>query len=368
MEKGAKSTATPGEFCISPNQSLSDADKTFIESHGRLFRSVDHSAFDPFRRRVVRIPQWLKILQQVFSVILIPFRLSVAILATIVCYIVVVIFGPPVTRNTVMSFTPAIIPSWRRAIVKFATKLEARTLLFSLGFWTIEGRDAEGYNHREAEKATIVSNHSSLADPCLLAYLYAPAFVAKTHVYMIPGIGRIGAAQHAFYIDRVNGSGVSVTDKIVERQKLAVHSKIPVPPVCIFPEGTTTNGHHLLKFRTGAFVAGTPIAPVLIRYKYKWFSPSYETIKTPQYLYGLLSQFANRVEYVRLPVYHPSEEERADPSLYARNVHTLMLKKSKEVFCAKLTSSKSNYVDKMEYHSIVRGTKLKKGLQLNEDS
>lgn len=367
MEKDTASHSITDTASIPPKRSVSESDKAFIESHGRLFRPVEHSAFDPFRRKVIKVPYWLTLLQRLFSIVLIPLRLSVAILVTTICYIIVVIFGPPVTKKIVMSFTPAVIPAWRRAIVKLATKLEGRALLFALGFWTIEGRDAEGYNHCEAEKATIVSNHSSLADPCLLAYLYAPAFVAKIHVYMIPGIGRIGAAQHAFYIDRVSGSGFSITDKITERQKLVVQSRIPVPPVCVFPEGTTTNGRHLLKFRTGAFVAGTPIAPVLIRYKYKWFSPTYETIKTPPYLYGILSQFANHVEYVRLPVYYPSEEEKADPSLYAHNLHAMLLQKSEEAFGTKLTPSRSNYIDKMEYHSITRGTKLKRGLQLNKD-
>lgn len=367
MNKDPISAAISAATARTPKPSLSDPDKTFVESHGRLFRPVEHPAFDPFRRKVIKVPYWLLFSQRLFSVILIPLRLSAAILVTTICYIVVVIVGPPVTKTAVMSFAPTAIPAWRRAIVKVATKFEARVLLFALGFWTIEGFDAEGYNHREAEKATIVSNHSSLADPCLLAYLYAPAFVAKTHVYMIPGIGRIGAAQHAFYIDRVGGSRFSVTDKIIERQRLVVQSMTPVPPVCIFPEGTTTNGRHLLKFRTGAFVAGTPIAPVLIRYRYKWFSPTYETIKTPQYLYGILSQFANHVEYHRLPVYYPSEEEKADPSLYARNLHTMMTQKSEEAFGTKLMPSRSNYVDKMEYHSITRGTKLKKGLRLNKD-
>lgn len=315
----------------------------------------------------MKVPQWVILTQRLLSLVVIPFRLSVAAIFAFLSYILVVIFGPPVDKHAVATFSAALIPAWRRAIVKFATKLLARGLLFSLGFWTVEGRDADGYDHDEAEKATIISNHSSLADPCLLAYLFAPAFVAKDIVQMLPGIGRVGAAQHAFYIDRMNGSGVSVTDKMVERQNLVREAEVPVPPVCIFPEGTTTNGDQLLKFRTGAFVAGTPVAPVLIRYKHEWFSPSYETIRTPAYLYGILSQFANHVEYFRLPVYYPSQEEKKDPALYARKVHEIMLSKSEEAFGTKWVPSNSNFVDKLEYHSIIRGTTLKKGLQLNKD-
>lgn len=363
-------TTTTMEASSSPSSgyaSPADLDKAFIQEHGRLPRPLEHPAFDPFRRRVVKVPSWVSLTQHLLSLVLIPLRLSTAVVFTFISYVLVKIFGPPVDKHAVATFSVSLIPAWRRAIVKFATKLLARALLIGLGFWTVEGRDAEGYDREEAEKATIFSNHSSLADPCLLAYLFAPAFVAKRNVYLIPGIGRVGAAQHAFYIDRMNGSGVSVTDKMVERQKLVREADVPVPPVCIFPEGTTTNGEHLLKFRTGAFVAGTPVAPVLIRYKCKWFSPSYETIRTPVYLYGILSQFANHVEYYRLPVYYPSEVEKKDPALYAQNVHEIMLGKSEEGFGTKWVSSDSNFVDKLEYHSIIRGTKLKKGLQLNKD-
>lgn len=38
----------------------------------------------------------------------------------------------------------------------------------------------------------------------------------------------------------------------------------------------------------------------------------------------LLSQFVNYIEVRRLPVYHPSEQEKEDPKLYAANVRMLM--------------------------------------------
>lgn len=38
----------------------------------------------------------------------------------------------------------------------------------------------------------------------------------------------------------------------------------------------------------------------------------------------LLCQFVNHIEVVRLPVYHPSEQEKEDPKLYASNVRKLL--------------------------------------------
>ncbi|PXF41541.1 Lysophospholipid acyltransferase LPEAT1 [Gracilariopsis chorda] len=341
---------------------------TFIAEHGRLLRPVSHSAFDPFRRHSSKPPLLIDLLIKFSAIILIPLRLSVALISIFLSYIVVRLFGPVVTNHSLTHFEPTVLPRWRRALVEAATKFLGRALLFSLGFWTVEGTDHPEYDHRKAQKATILTNHSSLADPCLLAYLYAPAFVAKSNVWKIPGVGRVGAAQHAFYIDRLNNGGISVTQAISDRQRIVDSSSSDIPPVAIFPEGTTTNGKHMLAFRTGAFVAGLPVAPVLIRYEYTWFSPTYESIRTRPYLMGILSQPWNRVRYYRLPIYYPSEAEKKDPVLFANNVHAMMVRESEAAFREQLVSSNSNYTDKLEYHAITRGAKLRKGLQLHLDS
>jgi lysophosphatidylcholine acyltransferase / lyso-PAF acetyltransferase len=235
-----------------------------------------------------------------------------------------------------------------------------------MGFWRISGRDDPGYDDAAAQKATILSNHLSLADPCLLAYLYAPSFVAKKAVAMIPWVGRVGASQHAFYIDRTATGGPSTTDVIATRQRLIYENDTNLPPVAIFAEGTTTSGNYILRMRTGAFVAGTPIAPVVIRYPYEHFSPSYESIRTVPYLYRMLSQFYNRVEYLRLPVYYPNEEEKRNPRLFADNVMELIISRSDFLpGTEKFKRSEANYVDKLELHSLLRNKVLAPHIKLN---
>jgi lysophosphatidylcholine acyltransferase/lyso-PAF acetyltransferase len=36
------------------------------------------------------------------------------------------------------------------------------------------------------------------------------------------------------------------------------------PRMCIFPEGTTTNGENLMLFKKGAFASGMPVTPLLL--------------------------------------------------------------------------------------------------------
>ncbi|XP_073275710.1 lysophospholipid acyltransferase LPEAT1-like isoform X1 [Primulina huaijiensis] len=89
-------------------------------------------------------------------------------------------------------------------------------------------------------------------------------------------------------------------------------------------EGTTTNGDYLLKFKTGAFLAKTQVLPVILRYPYQRFSAAWDSISGMRHLILLLCQFVNYIEVTKLPVYHPSEQERKDPKLYAEHVRQLM--------------------------------------------
>lgn len=342
----------------------SEADLAFIAEHGRLRRKLLDSAFDPFRRPHAP-PSAPFPVRYLLPLILVPLRILLFVAVMPLCWLLVLVLGPKVNERILHNYAVEHLPAWRRRACAFATRVMARTMLISLGFWRVRGTDDPKYEPDAARGATIVSNHVSLADPMLLAYVFAPAFVAKMAVARIPFVGRVGAAQHAFYIDRLNGGARNTTDAIVERQRLAADPDGCIPPIAIFPEGTTTNGKHLLKFRSGAFVAGTPVAPVLLRYPYKWFSPSYEAIKTKPYVWGLLSQPENCVHYYRLPVYFPNAQEREDPKLYAENVRKVMQERSDFLDGEeKLMLSDSNFIDKAEYLSLIRGEKLRKGMQL----
>lgn len=338
-------------------------DRDFIKEHGRLMLDETHPTFDAFRRLPTPDPprKWLRILM---SIILVPIRILVALIGALISYVIVIMIGPKVTKKMLHQYDVQHISPWRRRACEIATRILARSLLFFLGFWRVYGKDAVGYDDKQARGATIVSNHVGVGDPCLLAYVYAPAFVAKMAIAKLPLVGRVGAAQHSFYIDRFNGGTRNTTAAIIERQILAADPEKRIPPVCIFPEGTTTNGRYLLRFRTGAFVAGLPVAPILLKYPHKYFSPSLEAIKTVDYVLGLVSQPYNRVHYYRLPVYVPTAAEREDAKLYADNVRKMMEEYSDFLDGCKMALSDANFVDKKEYLAVVRGGKLQAGLQL----
>ncbi len=106
-----------------------------------------------------------------------------------------------------------------------------------------------------------------------------------------------------------------------------------------------------MHFHRGAFVAGLPVKPVILRYPSTQFSPSWESITAGQHIFRFLTQFVNKCSVQLLPVYTPTAEEIADPSLYAQNVRLYMARLSG------LKLSEATLEDKKEYLGMVRGDK-----------
>jgi len=82
----------------------------------------------------------------------------------------------------------------------------------------------------------------------------------------------------------------------------------------------------LIDFKAGAFSPGLPVQPVIIKYKYKHFNPSYIATGPPigPLIFRLLCQFSNRVQIQYLDVYYPSSGEKANAELFANNVKRIM--------------------------------------------
>ncbi len=59
-----------------------------------------------------------------------------------------------------------------------------------------------------------------------------------------------------------------------------------MPVLAIAPEGTLSNGRCLLTFKSGAFVPGVPVVPLLLRYQLEPFNPAWSIIRQPWHLVG----------------------------------------------------------------------------------
>eukprot|EP00210_Caulerpa_lentillifera_P009166 g8738.t1 len=184
-----------------------------------------------------------------------------------------------------------------------------------------------------------------------MAYNF-PSFVAAEEVLKLTFVGKISQMMHCIYVQRLqkNKDYLGVSSRVRERMLETSRSHSPYQKVLLFPEGTTTNGDYLLKFKRGAFLAAVPVQPVVLVYSSRWVSPAWETITGPQHLWLLLCTPGAKVDFIECPVYVPNEQERSDPELYAENVQDFMIKASG----VKFRKSNATMQDKRNFQKLLR--------------
>eukprot|EP00792_Barthelona_sp_PAP020_P012413 TRINITY_DN7083_c0_g1_i1.p1 TRINITY_DN7083_c0_g1~~TRINITY_DN7083_c0_g1_i1.p1 ORF type:complete len:357 (+),score=86.83 TRINITY_DN7083_c0_g1_i1:253-1323(+) len=211
----------------------------------------------------------------------------------------------------------------RRPFIKFIATTLCRLILQACGFlWiSVPNRLPHGPS---GETYTIVSNHVGWADIFVLATKVFPSFLAKSGVRDYPFIGLLAKMWGCYFINRDDPAAKNLLiDEIRKRS-----TRIGWSPLAIFPEGTTTNGFQLIKFKKGAFVSGAPVQPVILKYPFKHTNIAWDTIHGMHSMFLAMTQFYNRCSVVFLPIYYPSEEEKQDPFLYAENVRQYMARES----------------------------------------
>ncbi|XP_073150957.1 lysophospholipid acyltransferase LPEAT1-like isoform X2 [Henckelia pumila] len=259
---------------------------------------------------------------------------------------------------------------WQRVVIVRSGRFLARLSLFVFGFYFIReadlSKEVDGQLNDEPafmdqteeleRPGAIVSNHVSYIDILYHMSSSFPSFVAKVRslgcvclctslahsrlyifllIYLaiflkrsvaeLPLVGLISKCLGCVYVHRgLKSSDFKGVSGIVNERILEARQDKSAPRMMLFPEGTTTNGDYLLKFKTGAFLAKTPVLPVILRYPYQRFSAAWDSISGMRHLIFLLCQFVNYIQVTKLPVYHPSEQEKKDPKLYAENVRQLM--------------------------------------------
>ncbi len=153
-----------------------------------------------------------------------------------------------------------------------------------------------------------------------MAQLLASA-VAAAEFKNLPGFGFLMAGAQCIFVDRKDPNSRAVT-----REALLQRARDDRwPRVLMFPEATTANQTALLRFKTGAFEAGLPVQPVVIRQPFehsgKLTTHAGTTERTtstnadPCWVSGgpalggmwlrLLGQFAMHISIEYLPVYSP---------------------------------------------------------------
>lgn len=110
----------------------------------------------------------------------------------------------------------------------------------------------------------IVSNHISWLDIIIIQSIKPSIFVAKSDVASWPLFGWVAHVTGTIFIKR---DKVSDIKKALKKMKRRLMKR----SVCIFPEGTSTNGRYVLPFKSNLFQSSIDsnksILPICLRYQ-----------------------------------------------------------------------------------------------------
>ncbi|KAA6392303.1 MAG: putative lysophospholipid acyltransferase LPEAT1 [Streblomastix strix] len=201
--------------------------------------------------------------------------------------------------------------TFRIAIWTVFTRFWNRCVMVIFGYYWVFNK---GTLYRKGSRI-MVCNHTSLTDIMYLAVVYFPSFVVAEFVSKAPLIGNLSRLNRAFVIHRVEGGLKKVEDP-------------KVPPMIIFPEGTTSNGTHITHFKSGAFSPGLPVHPLCFVHHYFFCDPTWSLYFVIRHCAMMMAQFINSLTLYSLPVYHPSPAEIAHPKYYAWNVKNAIARAS----------------------------------------
>lgn len=116
------------------------------------------------------------------------------------------------------------------------------------------------------QAALVVSNHISWLDILALQATVPVVFVAKSEIKSWPVLGWMVSLAGTCFIDRSRRTALRTVHNTLTTHLQTGQS------VCIFPEGTTSNGKQVLPFHAGliqaAIDAGVPVQPVRLQYSH----------------------------------------------------------------------------------------------------
>lgn len=128
-----------------------------------------------------------------------------------------------------------------------------------------------GYKSLPEERvSTYVANHMGYPDaPGVLYSLKGNvSFLAADHVAHVPFVGTLVTYLEGLFCPRGGTleEKKKIVDLIAERQRSTEEGTCTKSPIMIFPEGSTSNNTHLVKFKRGAFESMCSVKPLTIKY------------------------------------------------------------------------------------------------------
>lgn len=269
---------------------------------------------DPFRVRL-DFSSREKVQMVLVLIFIVPIRVLVAFISLVLAWAVSCV------GLTGLDLSRPVRSGWRKQLQKLSCFL-GQMCVRCVGFHTIEitGQRVS----KEVAPILVVAPHSSFLDAFAIFWTGLPFFVNREENKNLLFFGKCIQFAQAIFVTREDPFSRQKTVAEIFRR---VSSQEPWEQFLIFPEGTTSNRKALMSFKPGGFLPGKTVQPVLIRYKNKHDTVSWTWDQPHGFILCFLltiCQLANYAQLEFLEPYTPSDEEVANPKLFAENVRKVM--------------------------------------------
>ncbi|KAF0695492.1 Aste57867_13685 [Aphanomyces stellatus] len=281
-------------------------------------RSESKKGFNPFVYQTPTMTPYELVKTVLMCVLLIPLIRLLLVLVLIIPVVLLAFLGTLGHKHQDADGHLVPMATWRRVVVH-PIRWFLRLILFVFGFYYIKTTYPKKKSHHKTQ--LIIANHIGFIDGLFFGAQCFPSVAVRGDMGDAPIIGPVLRAMDPVLIDRKSAQGRKrAFDDIRDHM---VNDKFP--PLLIFPEGTTSNQDYLTKFKKGAFAAGLPVQPVILKYPFRHFDISWPPAVSASYLlFRMLCQVYMPMEVTYMDPYVPNAAEQTNADLYAENVRQYM--------------------------------------------
>jgi hypothetical protein len=198
--------------------------------------------------------------------------------------------------------------------------------------------------------SVILTNHTGWFEVQYLMYRFAPGFISKLSNRQMPFVGEIADFLDTLWVDLRN------------RQEAYISGKI-LAPLIVFPEGTTTTGHHIIKLRKGAFELLQPLKSFIINSYTEGYDLGEGITSTHWKGFHTFATLYHKLRVIELPVIYPTDYmyenyQKLHPEITGKS--EIYADVMREIWCevGGFQKSDKGFKDYVEYLSLFKDKKV----------
>ena len=265
----------------------------------------------------------------------------------------------PATDKEEWKLVSETISFWTRWLLKVnGIQIVKKNLPYEEVYKKYLGEDY--FNEPNEKYSLIISNHTGFYDIILNMSLNSSGFLSKDETKNVFLVGTIAKGINCLFVKRESEADrARIFVELEKRQKDFYEGKI-LTPLCIFPEGTTTNGKYILKFKKGAFYSLLPIKPQLILLDDNLnYSVAIGVSTTVANYFRSLCYFGCKMNLCELPVIRPTEYMWKNFSDLGSEKWEIFAEVTRKIMCeiGRLKPSNRTFRDSKNYeNSLYKGS------------